>query len=158
MTGDPLNLAFEIIGIEAPLAQLLRQRGVAVRLLSNLQASREEIGSLDLAGVDTIVISYLELSGSPADLRYLVKRLRQRAPAARVIVGLWPEGEAVLTDAGIQRTIGADLYAGSLHAAVGYALSAPDAEFKQRLRNTRTLRAPPSVSTQLSPILKMSLP
>ncbi len=113
--------------VSTMLAQLLRQRGVTVHLVSNTQASRDAIGSLDLAGVDTVVISYLELSGSPADLRYLIKRLRQRAPAARVIVGLWPEGEAVLTDAGIQRAIGADLYAGSLDAAVRYALSALDA-------------------------------
>jgi len=51
-------------------------------------------------------------------LRYLVRRLRAKAPEARLIVGLWPQGEAALTDAGIQRELGADSYVGSLSAAL----------------------------------------
>ena len=60
----------------------------------------------------------MELTGSPAQLRYLVKRLRQRAPSAKIVVGLWPEGEAALTDAAIQRQVGADHYVGSLRKAM----------------------------------------
>ena len=100
------------------LAQLLKQRGVASRAIGNAMVSREGIAQLDLGGIDVLAISYLELAGSPAELRYLIRRLRQKAPGAKIIVGLWPEGEAALTDAGIQRAIGADLYVGSLHAAV----------------------------------------
>ena len=99
------------------LAQLLRQRGMATHTVRNAQVSRDAIAGLDLAGVDVIAVSYLELAGSPAELRYLIKRLRQRAPGARVVVGLWPEGEAALSDADIQRAVGADAYIGSLRAA-----------------------------------------
>ena len=74
--------------------------------------------SLDLSGVDVIALSYLELTGSPAQLRYLVRRLRTRAPGARIIVGLWLQGEATLSDAQIQLTLGADRYVGSLAAAM----------------------------------------
>lgn len=104
--------------VSTMLAQLLRQRGVPARTVTNTQVSREGIAGLDTTGVDVFAISYLELAGSPAELRYLIKRLRQRAPTARVIVGLWPEGEAALTDTGIQQAVGADLYVGSLRKAV----------------------------------------
>ncbi len=36
-------------------------------------------------------ISYLDISGSPAHLRYLMQRLRQRLPTGTpILVGLWP--------------------------------------------------------------------
>lgn len=104
--------------VTAMLAELLRQQGIAVRRVPNAAVSREAIASLDVTGIDVIAISYLEVTGSPAQLRYLVRRLRERAPTARIIVGLWPHGEAALSDAGIQRTLGADRYVGSLASAV----------------------------------------
>lgn len=104
--------------VTAMLAQLLGQRGVEVRRIPNGAVSRETIATLDVAGVDVIAISYLEVTGSPAQLRYLVRRLRERVPTARIIVGLWPQGEAALSDAAIQRTLGADRYVGSLANAV----------------------------------------
>lgn len=99
------------------LAQLLRQRGFHPRVIANAKVSRQEIDQIDLSGTDVIAISYLELAGSPADLRYLIKRLRQRAPDARIIVGLWPGGEAALTNESTQQSIGADGYVASLKAA-----------------------------------------
>ena len=109
--------------VAAMLVQLLAQRGVEARSIAAAAASREAIGELDLAGVAVIAISYLELTGTPAQLRYLIRRLRARAPGARVVVGLWPQGEAALTDAAIQRQLGADAYAGSLAAALDLILA-----------------------------------
>ena len=114
--------------VSTMLAQLLKQRGAASRSIGNAMVSREGIAQLDLGGVEVIAISYLELAGSPAELRYLIKRLRQRAPGAKIIVGLWPEGEAALGDAAIQRTIGADAYVGSLKAAVAAIMNELGAE------------------------------
>lgn len=104
--------------VTAMLAQLLGQRRIATRAIPHSAVSREAIGSLDLTGIEVVAISYLQLAGSPAHLRYLIRRVRQRAPEARIIVGLWPEGEAAMNDAEIQHTIGADAYAGSLAQAV----------------------------------------
>jgi predicted PurR-regulated permease PerM/methanogenic corrinoid protein MtbC1 len=104
--------------VTAMLAQLLGQRGIEARRIPNDAVSRETIAALNVEAVDVIAISYLEVTGSPAKLRYLVRRLRERAPAARIIVGLWPQGEAALSDAAIQRTLGADRYVGSLADAV----------------------------------------
>ena len=47
-----------------------------------------------------------------------MRRIRARAGDVPILVGLWPEGEAALTDGQIQRTLGADLYVGTLGAAV----------------------------------------
>jgi predicted PurR-regulated permease PerM/methylmalonyl-CoA mutase cobalamin-binding subunit len=104
--------------VTAMLAQLLGQRGIEARRIPNDAVSRETIAALNVEAVDVIAISYLEVTGSPAKLRYLVRRLRERAPAARIIVGLWPQGEAALSDVAIQRTLGADRYVGSLADAV----------------------------------------
>ncbi|SEN44519.1 Predicted PurR-regulated permease PerM [Sphingomonas gellani] len=103
--------------VTAMLSQLLAQRGLSARRIDNAATTRETIATLDLTGVSVIAVSYLELAGSPAQLRYLIRRLRTRAPGARIVVGLWPQGEAALSDTGIQRMIGADRYVGTLAEA-----------------------------------------
>ena len=108
------------------LVQLLCARGMAARAVGNGAVSRDMIVGLDLDGVDVIAISYLQLEGSPAQLRYLVRRLRGQAPDARIVVGLWPQGEAALNDPAIQQALGADAYVESLAAAVDDIVPAPD--------------------------------
>jgi len=112
--------------VSAMLVQLLGREGRSARAIPGGAVSRDAIASLDVAGVEVIAVSYLEVSGSPAQLRYLVRRLRERAPAARIVVGLWPQGEAALTHAQIQRTLGADRYVGSLAAAVDAVAAVAD--------------------------------
>jgi hypothetical protein len=58
-----------------------------------------------------VCVSYLEISGSPAHLRYLLRRLKSRLPGVPILVGLWPAEAAVLNDKAAQAAIGADLYA-----------------------------------------------
>ena len=103
----------------AMLAQLLGKHGMGARVVSYEEVSREEIGSLDVSGVVMVCISYLDITGSPAHLRYLIERLRQHLPSgAHVLVGVWPAGDATLTDKAAQHAIGADHYTGSLEKAV----------------------------------------
>jgi predicted PurR-regulated permease PerM len=109
--------------VTAMLTQLLGEQGVQARRISNSAVSRDTVRTLDLTGIDVIAVSYLEVTGSPAQLRYLIRRLRARAPAARIVVGLWPQGEAILSDASIQQALGADRYVSSLHQAVEDILS-----------------------------------
>ena len=89
--------------VSAMLAQLLAQRGVASRRIPHTSVSREMIAQLDLSAVKVIAVSYLELGGAPAHLRYLIRRLRHRAPHAALIAGLWSPGRA-----GVERTAGAE--------------------------------------------------
>jgi predicted PurR-regulated permease PerM len=110
--------------VSAMLAQLLAQRGVVARRLPHTLASREMIGQLDLSAVKVITVSYLELAGAPAHLRYLIRRLRQRAPHATLIAGLWAQGEAVVTDAQVQKALGADRDVASLREAIDASVAA----------------------------------
>jgi hypothetical protein len=111
--------------VSAMLGQLLERRGVTARRVARAAVSRGQIGQLDLSGVRAIALSYLDLTGSPAHLRYLIRRLRQRVPGATIIVGLWPDADPILNDAGMQQAVGADVYVRSLREAIDAAVAAP---------------------------------
>jgi hypothetical protein len=125
--------------VSAMLAQLLAQRGVVSRQIPHTFASRERIAQLDLSAVKVITLPCLELAGAPAHLRYLIRRLRQRAPHAVLIAGLWPQGEAVVTDAKLQRALGADRYVASLCEAMNASIAALGDPPAQEELATRTV-------------------
>ncbi|KMO28461.1 AI-2E family transporter [Methylobacterium aquaticum] len=106
------------------LAQLLAKHGFGTRVVPFEAVSRAEINALDAGAARMICISYLEISGTPAHLRYLVQRVRRRAPEAQVLVGLWPADDAVLSDPGARASLGADHYAVSLREGVEACLEA----------------------------------
>jgi hypothetical protein len=133
--------------VSAMLAQLLAQRGVVARRIPHTVTSREMIAQLDLSAVKVITMPYLELAGAPAHLRYLIRRLRQRAPHAVLIAGLWPQGEAVVTDAQLQKALGADRYVASLREAIDASLAAlGDAPAREELV-TRVVSADTTVNS-----------
>lgn len=109
--------------ISAMLLQLMEHHRVERRAISHDAVSRDRIGALDLSGISVILLAYAELSQSPAHLRFLIKRVRERAPHAKIVVGLWAKNEAALTDSGIQQAIGADRYVGSLNQALEQTLA-----------------------------------
>nr|WP_269845931.1 AI-2E family transporter [Sphingomonas sp. BT553] len=109
--------------VTAMLAQLLGKRGFGVRRVTHAAVGRDALERIDYTGTKLICLSYLEIGGSPSHLRYLVRRLRRDAPGAQIMVGLWPEGEAALTEEQIQRALGADIYVGTLGTAVEEALA-----------------------------------
>ena len=105
------------------LAQLMRKHGLGAQVVRHEQASRGEIGTLDVTDVAMVCVSYLEISGNPSHLRYLLGRLRSRLPGRPILVGLWPAEDAVLSNEATRRTIGSDYYVSSLHDAVEACLS-----------------------------------
>jgi hypothetical protein len=110
--------------VSAMLAQLLAQRGIAARRIPHLSVSREMIAQLDLSTFKVITVSHLELEGAPAHLRYLIRRLRHRAPNATLIAGLWPRDEAMLNEPQAQKALGGDRYVASLRDAIEASLAA----------------------------------
>ncbi len=107
----------------AMLAQLLGKHGMGARLLPHEAASRDRVEVLDVGGVAMACISYLDIAGSPAHLRYLMQRLRRKLPKGTpILVGLWPAGEAALTDRMVQTEIGADYFTSSLRDTVDVCL------------------------------------
>jgi predicted PurR-regulated permease PerM len=110
---DPLD---DIPG--AMLAQLLRKHGFETRIATYEETTRVHIGALDTTGVTLVCVSFLEILGQPPNVRYLIRRLRNRLPQVRIVVGLWPANERVLVDQDLRRMMGADAYAGSLRDMV----------------------------------------
>jgi predicted PurR-regulated permease PerM len=106
----------------AMLAQLLQKHGLGARVVPHEAVSRSNIIGLDVGGVAMVCISYLEISGNPAHLRYLLRRLRQRLPKAPILVGLWPAEDAIMTDQDLRTSVGADYYVTSLRDAVAACL------------------------------------
>jgi hypothetical protein len=112
------------------LSQLLHKNGLEARVLQHQAASRTRIDDLNGDGVAMVCLCYLELGGTPSHLRYLLRRLRQRLPAARLLVGLWPAEQAILTDDRLRAAVGADVYTSSLREAVEACLEAAHAEVR----------------------------
>ncbi|WP_428484454.1 AI-2E family transporter [Rhodopila sp.] len=110
------------------LAQLLHKNGLKARVLPHEAVSRTRIATLDGDGVAMVCLCYLELAGTPSHLRYLLRRLRQRLPTVRLLVGLWPEEQAILADDRLRTAVGADIYTSSLREAVEACLEAARAE------------------------------
>ena len=75
-----------------------------------------------------ICISYLDIKGNPAHLRYLIRRLRARLPDRPILVGLWPSEHAALRDRTTQTQIGADYFVTSLREGLDSCLRAAHAD------------------------------
>jgi len=106
------------------LAQLLGKHGLRAWTVPHEAVSREQIAELDAAGVAMLCLVYLELAGSPAHLRFLLRRLRQRFSSQPILVGIWPPEDEFLRDERLRNVVGADYYVSSLHGAVEACLEA----------------------------------
>jgi predicted PurR-regulated permease PerM len=118
------------------LSQLLEKHGIGARVSAFATASREAIGSLDVADVAMVCVSYLDISGNPPHLRYLIKRLRLRLPKALLLVGIWSSNETLTEEQ--KRLIDADFYTTSLREAIDVcvkeATRKPEAAEPQRAK------------------------
>jgi hypothetical protein len=112
----------------AMLVQLLKKHGLGGKEASYQAASRDTIASLDVSETAMICVSYLDIRGNPSHLRYLLQRLRRRAPDIPILVGLWPADEEVLKRREIQTALGADYYVTSLREAVDACVAESQSE------------------------------
>ena len=104
------------------LAQLLRKQGLQAGIVPQEAVSRTRIAALDVTGVAMMCISFISVGGT-ARLRYLLRRLRERQPTARLLLGLWPAQDTDLVEGDLRRALGADFYATSLREAVRTCLA-----------------------------------
>ena len=121
------------VAAAAVLAQLLERQGLGARVVAHDAVSRRDIDGLDLKGVAMVCVVYLEVTGAPSHLRYLLQRLRERLPQGKILVGLYPGDDPLLTDAALRGDLGADLCVASFRAAVDACLeqaktAAPEGE------------------------------
>ena len=104
------------------LAQVLEVQGTAVRNLAHDALEPANLRKLDLAGVDTVVIGFLNASSEP-HARYMVRRLKRLRTSVRVGIVYWGRTERELEDVKVAATLGCDFFARSMVAAVHGALS-----------------------------------
>lgn len=98
----------------AMLTQLLARQQFGSRAVSHAEVTRDAIAGLDVSGAKAACVAYLDVSASKAQLRYLIRRLRQKLPRGTpIIVGLWPVEDAALHDQATRAMIGADHYVSS---------------------------------------------
>jgi hypothetical protein len=103
----------------AMLAQVLGKHGMGARLIGYEEVSCEQIDTFDVTGAAMASIAYLDISGNPVHLRYLMLRLRQRLPPRiPILVGLWPADDATLKDARPRTAVGANYFTNSLEEAI----------------------------------------
>jgi hypothetical protein len=111
-------------GASAMLAQLLQKHEIGVRSVTYEAVSRARIAGTDPSGVAMVCLSYLNISGSPAHLRFLTRRIKQRFPTATILVGIWPADDPFLRDHGSRQALGAEYYVSSLREALDICLAA----------------------------------
>jgi predicted PurR-regulated permease PerM len=103
----------------AMLVQLLGKHGMDARLISYRDVARQHIATVDFAGVAMACVCYLDLAGAPANMRHLIRRLRERLPQdAPILVGLWPAEDPILKDEALRSSIGGDYLVCSLGQVV----------------------------------------
>jgi predicted PurR-regulated permease PerM len=100
------------------LCQLLGKHGIGARIAPYEAATRGNINLLDIDGVAMVCVSYLDITGKQAHLRYLLQRLRQRLPMTPFLIGLWPNDDPQTPNWVSQPELGAEYYTSSLREAV----------------------------------------
>jgi predicted PurR-regulated permease PerM len=98
-------------------SQLSNAHGLAARVESAEALSTTKIARLDAAGIAIICLSYLDV-GSPAHMRYSVRRLRRKFPRATIMLGCWAESIDKESLEELRDTAKADAAAGSLSEAM----------------------------------------
>jgi predicted PurR-regulated permease PerM len=101
----------------AMLSQLLGKHGIGARVVASQGVSPANVLQLESTGVVLICLSYLGPTGL-ANARYVIRRLRQKLPRARILLGLWTQTQAELEGSKVLKELGVDYAVTSLAQAV----------------------------------------
>jgi predicted PurR-regulated permease PerM len=101
----------------AMLSQLLGKHGIGARVVGSQAVLPANVLQLESTGVVLLCLSYLGPTGF-ANSRYVVRRLRQKLPRARILLGLWTQTQADLERSKVLEEFGVDYAVTSLAQAV----------------------------------------
>jgi predicted PurR-regulated permease PerM len=104
----------------AMLAQLLGKHGLGARVEGADAVATMNILRLETSGVALVCLSYLD-AGSLAHMRYTIRRMRRRLPAAQVLLACW---KADVDPATLRDSTQADAVATTLPEAARFCLEA----------------------------------
>jgi predicted PurR-regulated permease PerM len=106
------------------LSGLLRKHGLNAKSVEREAISPGHIASLETSEAKLVCLSYLGVGGTPAHVRYLVRRLRRILPAGcKILVAYWQDGDSGLIKA-LESTAEADGYASNLKDAAEFVVEA----------------------------------
>jgi predicted PurR-regulated permease PerM len=109
----------------AMLAGLLKKHGLKARAVEREGISAGNIVSLVTAKARLVCLSFLSLGSSPAQVRYLVRRLRRILPSGcMILVGYWADDAAGAPVKAPKETTEADAYATTFHEAAEIGVDA----------------------------------
>jgi predicted PurR-regulated permease PerM len=103
--------------VAAMLAQLLGKQGIGARVVPSNEVSAANMPHFDTADAEIACLSYLE-AGGLTNARYLIRRLRRKRPATRIILGLWTLSEEAVESRNALGETGADVIVTSLAQAI----------------------------------------
>jgi hypothetical protein len=130
------------------LTQVLEVQGAAVRSLDHEALEPANLRKIDVSGLDTVVIGFLN-AASEARARYMIRRLRRLGSSIRIGVVFWGEPAGEIEDAKIAAGLGCDFFARSMHRAVEGALSEQRIEkAPARTRKVRPVKRRPAAKRQ----------
>ncbi len=130
--GEEGKEAILCIGARSPLdeaaatmlAAVLTKQGLGARSVESEAISAGQIVSLEASTAKLVCLSYLGIGGSPAHVRYMVRRLRRiLPPGSTVLVGYWAGNGGGMVKA-LEAAAEADGYATSLKDAAAFCLNA----------------------------------
>ncbi|HYN88407.1 MAG TPA: AI-2E family transporter [Ardenticatenaceae bacterium] len=101
------------------LAQLLTKHGLNSRVEGAASLSVQSISRLEAADTAVVCLSFLD-AGSPAHMRYAVRRLRRTMPQAKILLGCWV-ADATAAES-LREAARADLVASTLRAATALCI------------------------------------
>lgn len=109
------------------LGQLSTAHGLAARVEAAGALSTANIFRLETTGVAIVCLIYMD-AGSPAHMRYSVRRLRRKLPKATIILGCWMKDMDPTALESLREGAKADLAAASLGGALKLCIEATGAE------------------------------
>ena len=109
------------------LGQLSTAHGLAARVEAADALSTANIFRLETAGVAIVCLVYMD-AGSPAHMRYSVRRLRRKLPKATIILGCWLKDMDPAALESLREGAKADLAAASLGEAIKLCIEATGVE------------------------------
>ncbi|WP_024519298.1 AI-2E family transporter [Bradyrhizobium sp. Tv2a-2] len=104
----------------AMFSTLVEMHGIPARVERAEMLTACNIGNLDLSGVALMCVSSVDMR-TPAHIHFAARRLKSRAPRAKLLLGLWSakDDEA---GAELKNAVGADDFARSFHQAAAIIL------------------------------------
>lgn len=104
------------------LADVLRKHGFGVRVVPYAAVARGRVYDIDMSAAKLACVCYLDLTGAPAHLRYMLRRLRAALPPMPIVAGFWAVDDPVMNSDSLHGTVGADHYASTLQEALQASL------------------------------------